>query len=66
MTTDLAVANNNMLADNVKVALQAIHTDTVNKAGKDKKKNIVLDDLPHPISDPKKTCPGSNAPPSQY
>ena len=36
-----------MLADNRKATLQAIHTDAVNKAVKDQKKNIVLDDLPH-------------------
>ena len=38
-----------MLADNKKSTLQAIHTDAVNKAVKDQKKNIVLDDLPHLI-----------------
>ena len=32
-----------MLADNRKATLQAIHTDAVNKAVKDQKKNIVLD-----------------------
>ena len=53
-----------MLADNRKGTLQAIHTDAVNKAVKDQKKNIVLDDLPHPINDSEKTCPGRNAPPS--
>ena len=36
-----------MLAYNRKTTLQAIHTDTVNKAFKDQKKYIVLDDLPH-------------------
>ena len=41
-----------MLADNRKATLQAIHTDAVNKAVKDQKKNIVLDDLSHPINDP--------------
>ena len=40
-----------MLADNRKATLQAIHTDAVNKAVKDQKKNIVLDDLLHPIDD---------------
>ena len=39
-----------MLADNRKATLQAIHTDAVNKAVKDQKNNIVLDDLPHPIN----------------
>ena len=43
-----------MLADNRKATLQAIHTDAVNKAVKDQKKNIVSDDLPHPISDSEK------------
>ena len=43
-----------MLVDNKKATLQAIHTDTVNKAVKDQKKNIVLDDLPHPINDSEK------------
>ena len=40
-----------MLADNRKATLQEIHTDAVIKALKDQKKNIVLDDLPHPIND---------------
>ena len=40
-----------ILADNRKEILHAIHTDAVNKAVKDQKKNIVLDDLPHPIND---------------
>ena len=41
-----------MLADNRKATLQAIHTDAVNNnAVKDQKKNIVLDDLPHPINE---------------
>ena len=40
-----------MLVDNRKATLQAIHTDAVNNAVKDQKKNIVLDDLPHPIND---------------
>ena len=40
-----------MLADNRKEIFHAIHTDAVNKAVKDQKKNIVLDDLPHPIND---------------
>ena len=43
-----------MLADNRKAAHQAIHTDAVNKAVKDQKKNKVLDDLPHPINDSEK------------
>ena len=44
-----------MLADNRKATLQAIHTDAVNKAVKDQKKNIVLDDLPHQSTTQKKT-----------
>ena len=43
-----------MLADNKKATLQAIHPDAVNKALKDQKKNIVLDDLPHPTNDSEK------------
>ena len=43
-----------MLADNRKATLQAIHNDAVNKAVKDQKNNIVLDDLPHPINDSEK------------
>ena len=43
-----------MLADNTKTTLHAIHTDAVNKAVKDQKKNEVLDDLPHPINDSEK------------
>ena len=43
-----------MLADNRKATLQEIHTDAVNKAFKDQKNNIVLDDLPHPINDSEK------------
>ena len=43
-----------MLANNRKVTLQAIHSDAVNKAVKDKKNNIVLDGLPHPINDSEK------------
>ena len=43
-----------MLADNRKTTLQAIHTDAVTKAVKDQKKNIVLDDIPHPINDSEK------------
>ena len=43
-----------MLADNRKASLQAIHTDAVNKAVKEQKKNIVLDDLPRPINDSEK------------
>ena len=44
-----------MLADNRKATLQVIHPDAVNKAVKDQKKRIVLDDLSHPINDSKKT-----------
>ena len=43
-----------MLANNRKATLQAIHSDAVNKAVKDQKKNIVLDGFPHPISDSEK------------
>ena len=43
-----------MLADNRKATLQAIHTDAVNKAVKDQKKNMVLDDFPPPINDSEK------------
>ena len=43
-----------MLSDTRKATLQAIHTDAVNKSVKDQKKNIVLDDLPHPINDSEK------------
>ena len=43
-----------MLADNRKATLQAIHTDAVNKAVRDQKNNIVLDDLPHPINNSEK------------
>ena len=43
-----------MLADNRKATLHAIHTDAVNKAVKDHTKNIVFDDLPHPINDSEK------------
>ena len=43
-----------MLADNRKATLQAIHTNAVNKAVKDQKNNIVLDDLPQPINDSEK------------
>ena len=43
-----------MLADNRKATLQAIQTDAVNKAVKDQKKNIVLNDFPHPIKDSEK------------
>ena len=43
-----------LLADNRKATLQAIHTDAVNKAVNDQKKNIVLDDLPHPINESEK------------
>ena len=43
-----------MLADNRKATLHAIHTDAVNKAVNDQKKNIVLDDHPHPINNSEK------------
>ena len=43
-----------MLANNRKATLQAIHSDAVNKAVKDQKKNIVLDGPPHPINDSEK------------
>ena len=43
-----------MLANNRKAPLRAIHSDAVNKAVKDQKKNIVLDGLPHPINDSEK------------
>ena len=43
-----------MLADNRKATLQAIHTVVVNKAVKDQKNNIVLDDHPHSINDSEK------------
>ena len=43
-----------MLANNRKATLQAIHSDVVNKAIKDQKKNIELDGLPHPINDSEK------------
>ena len=43
-----------MLANNRKTTLHAIHSDAVNKAVKDEKKNIVLDGLPHPINDSEK------------
>ena len=43
-----------MLANNRKATLQAIHSDAVNNAFKDQKKNIVLDGLPHPINDSEK------------
>ena len=43
-----------MLTDNRKATLQAIHTDSVNKAVKDQKRNIVLDGLPRPINDSEK------------
>ena len=43
-----------MLANNRKATLQAIHSDAVNKAIKDQKKNIVLDGLPHLINDSEK------------
>ena len=43
-----------LLANNRKATLQAIHSDAVNKAVKDQKKNIVLDGLPQPINDSEK------------
>ena len=43
-----------MLLINRKATFQAIHSDAVNKALKDQKKNIVLDGLPHPINDSEK------------
>ena len=43
-----------ILVDNRKTTLQAIHTDAVNKAVNDQKKNIVLDDRPRPINDSEK------------
>ena len=43
-----------MLAENRIATLQEIHTDAVNKAVKDQKNNIVLDNLPHPINDSEK------------
>ena len=43
-----------VLVGNRKATLQAIHTDAVNKAVKYQKKNIMLDDLPHPNKDPEK------------
>ena len=46
-----------MMLDNRKATLQAIHTDAVNKAVKDQKKHIVLDDLPRPINDSEKDLP---------
>ena len=47
-----------MLANNRKATLlQAIHSDAVNKAVKDQKKNIVIDGLPHPINDSEKDLP---------
>ena len=49
--------------NNRNVTLQAIHTDAVNNAVKDKKKNIVLDGIPHPINDTEKDLTRS-APPS--
>ena len=39
-----------MLSDNRKAILQAIHTNTVNKAINDHKNNILLDYYPHPIN----------------
>ena len=43
-----------MLANNRKATLHAIHSDAVNKAVKYQKRNIVLDNLPHPINDSEK------------
>ena len=43
-----------MLAENRKATLQAIHSDAINKAVKDPKNNILLDDHPHPINDSEK------------
>ena len=43
-----------MLANNRKATLQTIHSDAVNKAVKDQKKNIVLDGLPHQSTTQKK------------
>ena len=43
-----------MLTNNRKATLRAIHSDAVNKAVKDQKKNIVLDSLPHQINDSEK------------
>ena len=43
-----------ILANKRRATLQAIHSDAVNKADKDQKKNIVLDGLPHPINDSEK------------
>ena len=43
-----------MLADHRKATLQVIHTDAFNKDVNDQKKNIVLDDIPHPINDSEK------------
>ena len=40
-----------MLADNGKATLQLIHIGAVNKYVNDQKKDIVLDDPPHPIND---------------
>ena len=42
-----------MLTDDRKATLQAIHTDTVNKAVKDQKNSIMLD-FRHPINDSEK------------
>ena len=47
-----------LLANNRKATLQAIHSDAVNKAVKDQKKNIVLDALPHPINNSEKDLTG--------
>ena len=55
-----------MLANNRKATLQAIHSDAVNKAVKDQKKNIVLDGLPHTINDSEKDLTRiRNVPPSR-
>ena len=43
-----------MLADNRNATLRGIHTDAINKAVKDQKINIVLDDNLHPINESEK------------
>ena len=57
LTRHLHTVEPMMLADNRKVTLQVVimcHTDAVNKAVNDQKKNIVLHDIPHPINDSEK------------
>ena len=44
----------NVIADNRKATPQAIHNDAVNKAVKDQKNNVVLDDLAQPIKQSEK------------